>query len=224
MEAGGGGSLPRPSLGDPTPADGTTVTEPLTISREIAPPDGQTITSWKITYRRVGTTTDVILATGAGSAPLPFLSLAAASVAGDSVTAQAAFDPTTLPNGTYLITVSAQASGGGIQTETTSLIVDGDLKPGRYVITYQDLNVGVGGLPMQALRTYDSFDKASGDFGVGWHLDIANFRISVNKPFGLGGWQQQITNCGLIFCSTHYTTSTPALRDRHMARRPPGDL
>ena len=207
----GGGSLPRPSLGEPTPADGLTVTEPLTISREISPPDGQTITSWKIAYRRVGMTTDVTLATGTGAPPAAaaFQSLAAMSVPGDSVTAQASFDPTTVPNGTYLITVSAQASGGGIQTGSTSLIVDGDLKPGRYVTSYQDLNVGVGGMPMQAVRTYDSFDKASGDFGVGWHLDIANFRVNVNKPFGLGGWQQQTAGCGLIFCATHYTSSTP---------------
>ena len=59
--------------------------------------------------------------------------------------------------------------------------------------TYQDLSVGVGGLPMQVLRTYDSFDKAVGDFGVGWNLDIANFRVSASTGrSGYGGWVQEI--------------------------------
>ena len=48
-------------MSDPIPADGLIVTEPLTIYRELTPPDGQTIASWRITYRRVGTTTDVLL-------------------------------------------------------------------------------------------------------------------------------------------------------------------
>ena len=75
--------------------------------------------------------------------------------------------------------------------------------------TYQDLSVGVAGLPMQVLRTYDSFDKAVGDFGVGWNVELANFRVSVNKPLGYGGWVQEIVNCSLIFCQTHYHSTTP---------------
>ena len=80
---------------------------------------------------------------------------------------------------------------------------------GRYVTTYQDLSVGVAGLPMQVLRTYDSFDKSVGDFGVGWNVGLSNFRVAVNKPLGYGGWVQEIVNCSLIFCQTHYRSTTP---------------
>ena len=206
---GGGENLPRPSLGDPTPEDGAVVTEPLTIRRVITPPDGQTIATWTITSVRAGTTGETVLASGTGpAAPLaqPLLALADP---GPSVTAEAAFDPTLLPNGTYLITVTAQASGGGIQRATTSVVVDGQLKLGRYETTYQDLAVGVGGLPMQVLRTYDSFDRSVGDFGVGWQVEVANFRVSVNRPLGREGWTRDAVNCGLIFCQLRYRDTIP---------------
>ena len=75
--------------------------------------------------------------------------------------------------------------------------------------TYQDLSVGVAGLPMQVLRTYDSFDKAVGDFGVGWNVELANFHVSVNKPLGYGGWVQETFGCSFIFCQTRYHSTTP---------------
>ena len=36
-----------------------------------------------------------------------------------------------------------------------------------------DLAVGVAGLPMEVRRTYDSFDKANGDFGIGWNVELS---------------------------------------------------
>jgi RHS repeat-associated protein/uncharacterized repeat protein (TIGR01451 family) len=194
---GGGGGEARPTIGTPTPADGTVLTEPTTISVEITPPDGQSVASWKITATRAGTTGETTLATGVGGA------------VDEAVTASAPFDPTKLPNGTYLITVRSTASGGGIHTSITSLIVDGALKLGRYVTSYLDLSVGVGGLPMRVVRTYDSFDKAVGDFGVGWRVELANFRVSTNGPLGRGGWVQEAGTCGLIFCTLRYSSTQP---------------
>ena len=153
--------------------------------------------SWKITASQAGTTGETTLATGSGAG------------IDEPVTASAPFDPTKLPNGTYLITIRSTASGGGVQVSTTSLVVDGNLKLGRYVTTYQDLSVGVAGLPMQVLRTYDSFDKSVGDFGVGWNVGLSNFRVAVNKPLGYGGWVQETFGCSLIFCQTRYHSTTP---------------
>ena len=193
---GGGGELAHPNIGETAPADGTVITEPTAISAVITPADGFTVASWSIGVRPVGGTSDTILAS------------ANVTTAGP-VTATAELDPTVLPNGTYLVTVTAVSSDGGVQRSTTSIIVDGNLKLGRYQTTYQDLSVGVAGLPMQVLRTYDSFDKAVGDFGVGWNVDIANFRVSVNKPLGYGGWVQETFGCGFIFCQTRYHSTTP---------------
>ena len=84
---------------------------------------------------------------------------------------------------------------GALGVVDTSVIVEGSLKLGRYSITYEDLNVDVGGLPIQVLRTYDTLNRTeSGDFGFGWDLDLANFRISSNGALGFAGWQE--VSCG----------------------------
>jgi RHS repeat-associated protein len=53
-------------------------------------------------------------------------------------------------------------------------------------------------LPMQVMRTYDSFDKEKGDFGVGWNAEIANMRVQVNRPLGRSGWSFQGRNCRIL--------------------------
>ena len=145
---GGGGDLARPSIGAPTPTDGTVVTEATTISVPITPPEGQSVATWKISATRRNDP-ETVLASGTGGA------------IDEAVTAQATFDPTALPNGTYLITVRSTASGGGVGVSMTSLIVDGSLKFGRYEVTYQDLAVAVAGVPMEVRRTYDSLDRST---------------------------------------------------------------
>ena len=193
---GGGGTpspFPPPSIGSVTPADGATVTTPVAIKATITPPAGESITDWKVTYQRDGTTGATQIASGTGAPPATL----------------ATFDPTVLPNGTYLIAITANASNGGFQTSTTMLAVDGNLKLGRYTTTYEDLSVGVGGLPMQVRRTYDSFDKSVGDFGVGWRVEVANFRVSTGRALGLGGWTMYNKQCFFGLCITGFTSSIP---------------
>jgi uncharacterized repeat protein (TIGR01451 family) len=184
---------PPPSITAPSPADGATVTKPVPISATITPPSGQTITSWSVSYQDLDPSPPVTLATGTGAPPATL----------------ATFDPTLLPNDTYGITISATASGGGTQTLTTSVIVFGNLKLGRYVTTYQDLNVPVNGFQMQVRRSYDSIDKRVGDFGVGWKIELVNFRTSTNRQLGAGGWTQYNALCGVGLCLTAFKSSAP---------------
>ena len=188
-----GGAAPAPAITNPSPPDGTTVTKPVPISAIFAPPAGQSITSWSVTYQDQDPSAPVALASGTGTPPATL----------------ATFDPTLLPNDTYVLTISATASGGGTQTLTTSVIVYGNLKLGRYVTTYQDLSVPVNGFQMEVRRTYDSIDKHVGDFGVGWHVDLVNFRTTTNRQLGAGGWTQYNTLCGLGLCLTAFKTSAP---------------
>ena len=51
-------------------------------------------------------------------------------------------------------------------------------------LTFQDLDVPLGGVPIQVLRTYDSRNKSEGDFGFGWRLDIASARVHESKKLG----------------------------------------
>src|SRR5260370_27864192 len=62
---------------------------------------------------------------------------------------------------------------------------------------------------MQVRRTYDSFDKQVGDFGVGWRVSLSNCRVSTNRTLGAGGWTQYNTQCGLGLCLTAFRSSAP---------------
>lgn len=182
-----------PSITEPTPVDGSIVTKPVPVSATITPPAGQTIASWSVSYQAQDPEPAVALATGTGAPPSTL----------------ATFDPTLLPNDTYAITVSATGSSGGTQTVTTTVAVFGNLKLGRYVTTYQDLNVPVNGFQMQVRRVYDSIDKRVGDFGVGWHVDLTNFRVSANRQLGAGGWTLYPTQCIFGLCFYAFKTSAP---------------
>jgi RHS repeat-associated protein len=94
-------------------------------------------------------------------------------------------------------------------TSTTGFTVSGNLKLGRYGVTYQDANVAVGGIPISVTRSYDSFDKSSGAFGVGWQLGVSNFRIYTNGALGAGGWSPYGKWCSFTICEVGWTSSRP---------------
>ncbi len=184
---------PPPSITAPSPADGSLVTKPVAITATIAPPAGQTIASWRVFYQALDPGPQVVIASGTGTPPSTL----------------ATFDPTLLPDDTYGITVEATASGGGIQDLTTTVVVFGNLKLGRYTTTYQDLAVPVNGFQMEVRRTYDSIDKSPGDFGVGWKVSVSNFRLAPNRVLGAGGWTMYNKQCFLGLCITGYKNAAP---------------
>jgi RHS repeat-associated protein/uncharacterized repeat protein (TIGR01451 family) len=188
---GPGGDGNGPTIGEVAPAEGTIVTEPVHITATLTPRDGQTLGSWVVDHRRADDTTVTVIGSGTG-----------ASV-------DAVLDPTVLPNGTYIVTIRGTTSIGGLTTTEITVVVDGAMKLGRYTTTITDLTVGVGGLPIGVQRTYDSFDKSRGDFGVGWNLVLADFRVSANGPLGDGGWSMQACGGGLIFVPLCFTSDRP---------------
>lgn len=193
--AGGGGTVAQtpPAIGVPSPADGTVVTTPVPVKASITPPDGQTIASWQVTYQGAHAASPTTLASGTGTPPANL----------------ATFDPTAVPNDTYTLTVTGVASGGGVQSVSSSVTVTGNLKLGREVQTFDDLDVPVSGYQMRLHRIYDSTDKSIGDFGVGWHVSLSNFRESANGPLGLGGWSEYPTSCFFGLCNYGLATSAP---------------
>jgi RHS repeat-associated protein len=186
--SGGGSAFPPPTIIAPSPADGSVVTKPTPITAGITAPSGQTISSWTVTYQAANGQ-PVQLASGTGAPPSPL----------------ATFDPTLLSNGTYTITITANASGGGVQTSQSSIIVLGGLKIGRYTTTFQDMSLPVTGVQMEVRRSYDSIDTAnSADFGFGWRVSVSNFRVSTNRTLGAGGWTQYNSSCVLGLCFTAF--------------------
>lgn len=181
------------TITNPSPADGSLITRPVSITATIVPPAGQAITSWRVYYQALDPGPQVVIASGTGTPPATL----------------ATFDPTVLPNDAYVITVEATSSNGAVQRTNTSVTVIGDLKPGRYVTQYQDMAVPVGGFQMEVRRTYDSIDKSSGDFGIGWKVSIANFRTAPNRTLGAAGWTQYNKSCVLGLCFTGFKNSAP---------------
>lgn len=144
-----------------------------------------------VDYRLAGDTAATVIGTGTGNH------------------VDAVLDPTVMPNGTYVVSVRGSTVGGGLTTRDITVVVEGDLKLGRYQTTVTDMSVGVAGLPIQVNRGYDSFDKATGDFGVGWTVDLANFKVSSNGRLGEGGWTMAQCGGGLIFVPLCFSSDRP---------------
>src|SRR5205085_2751927 len=60
-------------------------------------------------------------------------------------------------------------------------------------LSFSEMQVPVAGLPIQVLRTYDSRDKHSGDFGVGWTLGLSNVRLQQNGRLA-ANWAGTVTS------------------------------
>src|SRR6185436_10527266 len=101
----------------------------------------------------------------------------------------ATFDPTVLPNDMWVITITSTASGGGVDTLDIPVAVQGDLKPGRFVVSYTDAVARVDGFDIAVRRTYDSLERGGKyEFGNGWRLDYGSIRIGSNGSLSDGGW------------------------------------
>jgi len=186
----GGGGGPGPIMGTLTPTETTTITTPTPITTTaVAARPGTTITACVVGARPtdtpIGNTEHRVLATLIGAPPA-------------SPNPTAVLDPTVLANGIWIVNLTCIDSTNSSATAETTVIVDGQLKLGEYRITYQDLTVPVQGLPISVRRTYSSLNRfKKGDFGYGWSLDYADFRVEVNREMGTGPWT--LSQCGQGF-------------------------
>jgi RHS repeat-associated protein len=74
------------------------------------------------------------------------------------------------------------------------------MKVGNFTLSFTDLSVPVAGLPIDVIRTYDSREKRTGDFGVGWTLGVKNVRVEKSGVLG-SNWEQTVTQAFLpTFC------------------------
>ena len=96
-------------------------------------------------------------------------------------------------NGLYELDLTATDSLGGTSTTTINVAVARNLKIGLFTVSYTDLTIPVAGLPLQVIRTYDSRDKGSHDFGVGWTLNTSNIRVQQGGRLG-DGWTGTISS------------------------------
>ncbi len=144
-----------------SPAAESVITSPVNIVASITPdpntPNPNAIVSWDVKIARLGTEDFITIREGEGE------------VLEDVV---ALFDPTLLPNDTYIVQIVGfdGAQTGGIEFRYH---VAGDYKLGNFKITLTDLTIPVAGIPLVITRIYDSLDTTPGDFGPGWRLGLS---------------------------------------------------
>jgi RHS repeat-associated protein len=101
-------------------------------------------------------------------------------------------DPTLLINDLYTLRLTVRDRGGNETTASIVVQIAREMKVGQFTLSFADVSVPTSGLPIGALRTYDSRDKQKGDFGIGWQLEIQSIRIRTNRVLGTG-WTRVVS-------------------------------
>jgi RHS repeat-associated protein len=159
-----------PTTGELSPEDGTRVTAPVVITGTVSSPILQ---SYTLQHR---------LKTADNSGSWTTFATGTTSVTNGTL---GTFDPTLLLNGLYETRlVATDTAGRSVIEPGPSLVVEGDMKLGAFTLAFTDLTAPLQGIPLEAIRTYDSRDRSLGDFGPGWRLSVNSVRLQKNRPIG----------------------------------------
>ncbi len=162
------------------PVDGSILTAPTDIRGTVG---SLVLDNWTLEYRLAGQHSVADLGGEGQEEGEPWATLAGGSTTIVSNTL-AAFDPTLQLNGLYELRLTATDTlGRSAITEPVTVIVDRHLKIGHFTLSFTDMTVPVAGIPIEIVRTYDSRETHTNDFGVGWSLDIRNVRVQKNRAF-----------------------------------------
>ncbi|MBN1887926.1 MAG: VCBS repeat-containing protein [Thermoflexales bacterium] len=155
-----------PGLSDPeviisSPVAGAEINDTTIITGTALDPDGH-FDSYELAYQYEGESNWITFARGQ-----------------EAVTSGALgrLDPTRLLNGLYQVRLTAADLDGNVMWTQIHLTVEGNQKIGNVSLSYVDVNVPVGGIPIQVVRSYDSRDKTQGDFGIGWQLAVRQMEV-----------------------------------------------
>ena len=161
---------------DLSPRTGDVVTAPIDIDATLDVPPGTTVEEWRTVAYESSSCVErgVELASGSGNPSDGF----------------GRFDPTVLPNGTWVIRLEVSDDRGEVSVRETVVTVEGGLKQGRLALVTADTSIATGGrMPLVVSRTYDTLRRnVSTDFGFGWTLGTIDYRISSPEPLGGGDW------------------------------------
>lgn len=148
------------------PADAAGVSAPTAVVGSVDDPH---LAEWRLELGLAGSNTFATIARG--TQPVQAAALGT-------------LDPTLLLNGQYDLRLVARDTGGRTADAAVTVTVKGEMKVGHFRLSFVDLEVPLGGLPIQVIRTYDSRDKGRGDFGIGWRLEFSAFRVHENGLLG----------------------------------------
>ena len=161
------GDTTPPTVAIATPADGDVITAPVSVTGSVSDAN---LLLWQLLESPTGQGQWHELARG--TSPVNAATLAT-------------FDPTQLANGQYDLNLIATDANGQSSSAVVHVIVQGELKLGLFTVSFNDLSLDVGGVPLTITRTYDSRKKdQQGDFGYGWTLGYQNIQLQRNRRLG----------------------------------------
>ncbi|HQU48092.1 MAG TPA: RHS repeat-associated core domain-containing protein [Casimicrobiaceae bacterium] len=155
------------------PADGASVNGPVDVIGTATDPN---FLRYELAFAPAGDETWTVI--GEGTSPV------AGGVLGT-------FDPTVLVNDLYTLRLRVFDKGENVSEASVTVQATGQRKVGLFTLSYTDLNIPSPGVPVTVTRTYDSRDKAQGDFGVGWRLGVQTLRLRTNRVLGTG-WDRVV--------------------------------
>jgi RHS repeat-associated protein len=168
-------AIPPPAVTITSPTEGAEVTTRTTVTGSVG---SSSLQSWTLEFRMAGETGYRTVASGTTTV---------------TNAALGTFDPTILLNGIAYIRLRAtDTAGGTATTEDIGLVLTKNQKIGHFTVSFNDLTVPMPGMPIQIVRTYDSRNRAPGDFGYGWTLDIKTVRLHENIVLGTH-WQGTVS-------------------------------
>jgi RHS repeat-associated protein len=85
-----------------------------------------------------------------------------------------------VPNGIYDLVLRVRA-GTAETNATVRFRLETDLKIGQFTFSEQDLVIPVNGMPLTVVRTYDSMNPRSADFGYGWTYALNSLEVELNE-------------------------------------------
>lgn len=106
-------------------------------------------------------------------------------------------DPTLLPNGLYDLRISAYDAVGNVYRGLSGepIEISSKIKIGPFNLGFEDITIPVSGIPITVTRTYNSFDKEKGDFGIGWDMLLGSgVKIQVTRTLGYN-WYADYDYC-----------------------------
>ncbi len=195
-----------PAVEITVPGERGEVTAPTDV---IGTVESNSLDQWTLSYRPSGEPDATFVELGTGNVPGTGLNLGP-------------FDPTMLLNGMYDLRLEAVDFAGQIVEDVVTIVVDGEMKVGKFSLSFTDLVVPLSGLDIEVIRTYDSRDKVQRDFGFGWTLDINRGSYKNNRVPG-EGWEIVNSAPPLIFpcvggVETQSHLTTVRLSDREVYR------
>jgi RHS repeat-associated protein len=99
---------------------------------------------------------------------------------GDSSGSLGTNDFTGVPNGVYDLELIVR--GGGSETNVTARFeLDTQLKIGQFSFSEQDLVIPVSGIPLTVMRTYNSLNPNSADFGYSWTYSLMDMDVQLDE-------------------------------------------